>query len=635
MLSKSSTTYEYDRDGNITKQTTGTTTETHLQNIDGQVVSTAYTIAGQQRAYKYGYNQKDNKLSRIILPTSDSLEYENDKLGRPSLQKLLDSKANNIVQCEYSYYQHKDHATDLVNTHTSIIGSTSGSVRERTRYVYDENGNIKEIRNGFNNITAKYEYDELDRIATETNEKGQKIEYGYDNNGNILYKKTLNSAGAAVSTIPYVYAGDNLLFYNNEKCAYDTLGNPTTYRNNKATWTHLRNLATYTNKLTWTFSYDAGGLRTSKRLSAAQNSRYTWSNGKLLREIRELGAVTTTIDYIYSSDGIIGFYHNTTPYYYIKNLQGDVTAIVNQSGAIQARYTYDAFGNHTVLNPNNTPNTTHTFIGNINPIRYRSYYYDTETGFYYLKSRYYDPQVGRFINADSIDEAHDAKGIVNGLNLYSYCNNNPVMNVDEDGRSWLRNIGNWFKNNWKKIVVGVAVVVAGAVVTALTAGAGTPFMAALGSALLSSAVQVGISTAVGAGIGFVTGGISSGTWQGAFQGMLGGAVDGFMWGGIFAGGAQIVGGGFRIAAKLGVDTGRNSGIYLWKNGPKILSPDKNVWNPKNPFTLSGGTLLKYGKVNRLDTGAQWGLHMHLTLTGAKRHLPIGTIIAGLIGGFND
>ena len=84
-----------------------------------------------------------------------------------------------------------------------------------------------------------------------------------------------------------------------------------------------------------------------------------------------------------------------------------------------------------MYNPNGTENTSDTFIGNINPIRYRSYYYDRETGLYFLVNRYYDPEVGRFINADDVSFIQPET--INGLNLYVYCLNNPISYVDHSG----------------------------------------------------------------------------------------------------------------------------------------------------------------------------------------------------------
>ena len=123
----------------------------------------------------------------------------------------------------------------------------------------------------------------------------------------------------------------------------------------------------------------------------------------------------------------------STPYYYVKNLQGDIVAIARGGdGAILARYTYDAWGNILSITDNaghdisNKPNE----IANINPLRYRGYYYDSETGLYYLQSRFYDPTTGRFVNADS--QLTASLGIL-GCNLFTYCLNNPVNKIDFTG----------------------------------------------------------------------------------------------------------------------------------------------------------------------------------------------------------
>ena len=117
-------------------------------------------------------------------------------------------------------------------------------------------------------------------------------------------------------------------------------------------------------------------------------------------------------------------------YLFTKNLQGDILNIYSKDGTKVASYNYDAWGNHTVQTYNNSD------IGNINPFRYRGYYYDSETNFYYLNSRYYDPQVKRFITADSIDIIGATPDGLTDKNLYAYCDNNPVMRIDNGGEFW-------------------------------------------------------------------------------------------------------------------------------------------------------------------------------------------------------
>ena len=117
--------------------------------------------------------------------------------------------------------------------------------------------------------------------------------------------------------------------------------------------------------------------------------------------------------------------YNNTLYYYVLNAQGDVVRIVNSSRSVVASYTYDPWGK--IISSSGT-------LADINPLRYRGYYYDSETGFYYLQSRYYDPEIGRFINADSYAST-DATGLLS-TNMFAYCENDPVNRSDPDGELW-------------------------------------------------------------------------------------------------------------------------------------------------------------------------------------------------------
>ena len=172
-------------------------------------------------------------------------------------------------------------------------------------------------------------------------------------------------------------------------------------------------------------------------------------------------------------------------------------------------------------------------------------------------------------------------------------------------------------SNETKLIVGGVFIALGPIATVATGGAFLP-------ALAATAKAVAISTVISAGIGAAAGGISTQSWSGALNGLVEGAVDGFMWGGIFAGTAQIASAGFKIAANLGVTTGRNGGIQLFKN-VKILSPN-NV-----NFYENGGTLIKYGNIFRLDVGSKTLMHMHAF---GFNHIPIGTIISSFLGGID-
>ena len=251
----------------------------------------------------------------------------------------------------------------------------------------------------------------------------------------------------------------------------------------------------------------------------------------------------------------------------------------------------------------------------INPYRYRGYYYDIETQLYWVSSRYYSPELCRWISPDSI-EYLDPEAI-NGLNLYAYCGNDPVNRFDPTGHSWKsfwNGVGDWFEEHWVEVVVGTAFIVGGAVVTALTCGAGTTAWAAFGSALLSSAVQVGASV----GVGIVVNGVSNLVQGNDFFDNVGDTIaSSYMLGGILSGGSQMLSGGFRfLRAKTGfkgIDT-KN----FW-----LMSPDKLFYDKP------GMTVFRFGSRNgaklSLDFG-RYGIHGHIGKW--LGHIPL---IPGIVG----
>ena len=236
------------------------------------------------------------------------------------------------------------------------------------------------------------------------------------------------------------------------------------------------------------------------------------------------------MEFIYDQSGIAGIKYNNSTYFYRKDAQGNIAAILDSNGNIVVEYKYDSWGNHAVLDANGSDIASATHIGNLNPFRYRGYYYDTETGLYFLKTRYYDPEIGRFITIDDI--SYIDPETINGLNLYAYCGNNPVMRVDENGTSF------W---DW---LLGAAIVVAAIALTVVTAGLAAPVSAAVGGGLLGAIVGGAVAGAVGGAItGFAfsvaSQGISNGfnniNWGQVGWATLGGAISGAILGGLGGG----------------------------------------------------------------------------------------------------
>ncbi|MDR0462096.1 MAG: DUF6531 domain-containing protein [Christensenellaceae bacterium] len=406
------TNYTYDKDGNVVATSDGEARVTNELNDDLEF-DTVYKLHGQ------------------VLPATDETVTK-DTLGR------VTSIKNPIEAQKVTYVQRDDHATNLVSS------VTNGN--DRVRYKYDDRGNITEIRDGFNRQLASYEYDELSRLTREND-----TEIGYDNNGNILYRKN----GDDITE--YRYNGDKLVSYNSELCEYDKLSNPSLYRDKNLGW-DFRNLVRFDDV---EFKYNANGLRITKQRGEV-TTKYYWAGDRLLGETRsvetcgvELGeypaddayctAQRKEIRYVYGDNGISGFTLNNTSYHYRKNIMGDVTHVFDNDGTVVAEYKYDAFGNFEIVKNENG-------IAELNPILYRGYYFDHAVGMYYLKSRWYDCSTARFINMDILDELRPNE--INGLNLFSYCGNNPIMNIDESGR------GFW-KNLWRGITTTIGAIVGG------------------------------------------------------------------------------------------------------------------------------------------------------------------------------
>ena len=224
-----------------------------------------------------------------------------------------------------------------------------------------------------------------------------------------------------------------LTSYGGTSISYDAIGNPTNWRNSSSmSWDARRLTNQRMNNSDWlTYTYNSSGIRTQKYYfndveMYGTTHDYVLDGTKIISETVTGAGNNYTLYYLYDTSGSVqGFIYNNSYYYFQKNLQGDVVRIVNSGGTVVVEYTYDAWGN--VLSVTGSQANT---IGQYNPFRYRSYYYDSETGFYYLQSRYYDPTVGRFLNADGIIGANG--GIV-GYNMFAYCVNNPVMFCDYYG----------------------------------------------------------------------------------------------------------------------------------------------------------------------------------------------------------
>ncbi|MBR5786599.1 MAG: hypothetical protein IKY41_07895 [Clostridia bacterium] len=528
--------YTYDKKGNVTKiievDSNGTVLATNTFVFDANERLTANTFDAVGQTYHPIY---EKNAGGHIFPDNEAIGIEldgkfTDKVTKDGLRRAqrrtFSIGSRTLFEDTYGYLSTMDNGksieTEIVsNVSSHVYGINAAS--ETLDYTYDKAGNLETIKCG-NTLLRKYYYDGLNRLKREDNyTAGKTYVWDYDVGGNILFKKEYElctdvNLGTCLDTKTYTYKSegwrDRLDSFDGQSCTYDSMGNPINYLGHSLQWTKVRRLAQFDNN---TFKYGANGIRYQKNSTV-----YTLDGNKILRESNG----TKTITYYHGGSGAVGFEYNGIDYYFRKNLQGDVTDIYTSAGLKVASYAYDAWGKVISVN-----NYTDDNIGDLNPIRYRGYYYDVETGLYYLNSRYYDPETGRFINADTTDVLENAKYNINGLNLYAYCDNNPIAGRDDEGDM----------SFWKKLAIAAAAVVviavaaaAVAAATAATGGAAGAALCAVGSTFLGAAKGAAVGAVVGAVSGAATGAVQgavegyqeTGTLDGTLRGMGKGALKG-------------------------------------------------------------------------------------------------------------
>lgn len=341
----------------------------------------------------------------------------------------LRSKAiGSVMTKAYNYCYNEDGGYRAALPNYVNYRDSSGNLIYGDNCHYDSNGRLVKILDSGSSTTtrATYGYDQQGQL-TSAKVGGTSYTYTYDTAGNIQSKKV------GSTTTNYTYGNsawrDLLTAYNGGSITYSG-GNPTKYYDGSTfTWTQGRRLATAkVGSTNISYTYDMAGVRSSKTVGSTKYD-FTTLSGLV---IRQTGG-GKTIDFVYDENNQpLAMKYNNTLYYYVLNAQGDVVRIVNSSRSVVASYTYDPWGK--IISSSGT-------LADINPLRYRGYYYDAETGFYYLQSRYYDPEIGRFINADSYAST-DIVGLLS-TNMFSYCENDPINRSDHSGHAGYGLMSGW------------------------------------------------------------------------------------------------------------------------------------------------------------------------------------------------
>ena len=413
--------YEYDSLGRLIRSneyndgTFEQRTE-HIYDASNRLTKQSWYNAGGVTTMSYAYSTTTGLLSSLNATVQNSsIPVTYTYQGTNQLR----SKAiGSVMTKAYNYCYNKDGGyraslPDYVNYRDSSSNLIYGD-----NCHYDSNGRLVKILDSGSSTTtrATYGYDQQGQLTSAT-VGGTSYTYTYDTAGNIQSKKV------GSTTTNYTYGNsawrDLLTAYNGGSITYSG-GNPTKYYDGSTfTWTQGRKLATAkVGNTNISYTYDMAGVRSSKTVGST-TYKYTTLSGLVTRQT----GGNATIDFVYDeSNQPLAMKYNGKVYYYVLNAQGDVVRLVDGSRNVVASYSYDPWGK--LLSSSGT-------LADVNPLRYRGYYYDSETGFYYLQSRYYDPATGRFINADSYAST-DATGLLS-TNMFAYCENNPVMRVDPTG----------------------------------------------------------------------------------------------------------------------------------------------------------------------------------------------------------
>ena len=418
--------YEYDlaaTAGEYSERTTDPKGNVILKTYDK--VGRLSKVTADEKTTQYGYYNNGNR-KRVKYPDGTTETYTYDKVNR--VTGLTNAKGNGTVISSYSYTydaagnQLTKKDSKGITTYTYDKDNRLSTVTEpegkKTSYTYDAAGNRKseDIIVSVATSSAIYVYDKCNRLVTKVASDGTDTRFLYDQNGNLISKSI-----GKIETIDSNELSQKML------SEFDLIINKGEI---SGTGTDLLAIYSYDNynrltKLktankTTTYKYNARGYRVEKKTNS-KTTKYLYEYDKVVLETDENNNQTAFQVYgtnlLYrSAKGDTG---STQSYYYLYNAHGDVTSLLDPSGNIAVSYDYDAFGN--IKGQTGTAD---------NPIRYAGYQYDEESGLYYLNARYYDSITARFLSEDTYT---GQKNDPLSLNLYTYCENNPIIYDDPSG----------------------------------------------------------------------------------------------------------------------------------------------------------------------------------------------------------
>jgi len=417
-----------------------------------------HTLPGGSRDVIRAYDKDSRETS--VTCGSAKVEKAFDELGRLSSIKRNGGR----LTTAYTYETASDGGqTGRVKT------VKNGSHSEN--YTYDTWGNVTKVTENSSQTGKAYAYDAQGQLIRDYDpDKKLWFGYKYDAGGNLTEVRSYPAAengdpegeGTVIKKFTYGSAWKDQLTAmtmdgTTRNFTYDANGNLLSDGKYTYSWTKGSMLAKVTGDgLEAAYTYDASGIRTSKAVNGVK-TEYLTAGGSILAEKKN----GKWQHYLYEGSGqLMAIRYKGADYYYIRDGLMCITGLVDANGAAVVNYKYDSWGKLISI----TGSMADT-LGKDNPYRYKGYYYDDETGMYYLKSRYYQPEICRFISAD-VYIATELN--MNGSNMYNYCKNNPVMLMDSDGDfAILAVVGAYLAEKGTAMFAGAVVNVA---TTAITAG---------------------------------------------------------------------------------------------------------------------------------------------------------------------
>lgn len=442
-------TFTYDEENELIQKTNF---DSELKYVYGDNNSVdIYRLTDNTLVQSYHEVVTETKEKTEISTKTDISEYHFGTNYSTAIENNSISYTNgeNTFSHGYNITDNLNSISDYIKYNDNVISISDYTSDNAGRYIKKsfEDGKVSENKfdgqnritlTNNNNICDSFEYDNKDQVILYT-ENENATDYQYDERGNITYKHTFGE-----DEVYFSYKNDGwkdlLVSVNDKKLTYDANGNVLTYGNKEFKWNSGRHLESIIDgKNVYSYKYAENGIRTSKTVNGV-TTYYNTRNGVILSQTDG----KNTMYFQYDIDETpIGFIYNNLQVFYRTNQNGDVIALMSDEGNIIATYNYDAWGKVLSID---LPYDDDIYkeIANANPLRYRGYYYDNETGYYYLQSRYYDPSICRFINADNLmflDGYADT-----GLNLFAYCCNNPVNYTDPNGY-WGEKVHNGYNSS--------------------------------------------------------------------------------------------------------------------------------------------------------------------------------------------